>query len=119
MPQRRRIAQLPWGGGTPNHLTTAEATTLWRLLEPHFSLDEALERRQLIREVMCHFQTRFDPRRYPVGWEHLHTLAADGLLRLEAKDGLAVLEVSRGGRWRRTIRACWQPVRGPGAVSVL
>jgi mannitol/fructose-specific phosphotransferase system IIA component (Ntr-type) len=51
--------------------------------------------------------------------KHLHTLAADGLLRLEAKDGLAVLEVSREGRWRRTIRACWQPVRGPSAVSVL
>jgi oxygen-independent coproporphyrinogen-3 oxidase len=110
---------------------------------------EVLERRLLIREVMCHFQTRFDPRRYPQEWEHLHTLAADGLLRLEAKDGLAVLEVSREGRWllrsiaavfdpqqrvggregtgffdtkrrgRRTIRACWQPVRGPSAVSVL
>jgi oxygen-independent coproporphyrinogen-3 oxidase len=77
---------------------------------------EVLERRQLIREVMCHFQTRFDPRRYPVEWEHLHTLAADGLLRLEAKDGLALLEVSREGRWLlRSIAAVFDPQQRVGA----
>ena len=80
---------------------------------------EVLERRELIREVMCHFQTRFDSRRYPVEWEHLPTLAADGLLRLEAKDGLAVLKVSREGRWLlRSIAAVFDPqqrVGGRGA----
>ena len=77
---------------------------------------EVLERRVLIREVMCHFQTRFDPRRYPVEWEQLHTLATDGLLRLETKDGLAVLEVSREGRWLlRSIAAVFDPQQRLGA----
>jgi oxygen-independent coproporphyrinogen-3 oxidase len=93
-----------------------------------------LERRQLIRDVMCRFQTRFDPRRYPLEWEHLLGLARDGLVWLEAKDGIAHLEVRREGRWllrtiaavfdphqrlaargaqTRPIRACWQAVRAP------
>jgi oxygen-independent coproporphyrinogen-3 oxidase len=71
---------------------------------------EVLERRQLISDVMCRFQTRFDPRRYACEWEQLRTLAADGLLRLETKDGLAHLEVSPEGRWLlRSIAAVFDP----------
>lgn len=83
---------------------------------------EVLERRQLIRDVMCRFQTRFDPRRYPLEWEHLLGLARDGLVWLEAKDGIAHLEVSREGRWLlRTIAAVFDPqqrlaARGAGLV---
>ena len=83
---------------------------------------EVLERRQLIRDVMGRFQTRLDPRRYPQGWEHLLGLARDGLVWLEAKDGIAHLEVSREGRWLlRTIAAVFDPqqrlaARGAGLV---
>ncbi len=71
---------------------------------------EVLERRRLIRDVMCRFETQFDPGRYALEWEQLGALAADGLLRLEARDGLAHLQVSREGRWLlRTIAAVFDP----------
>jgi oxygen-independent coproporphyrinogen-3 oxidase len=71
---------------------------------------EVLERRRLIRDVMCRFQAAFDPRRYALEWEQLHALAADGLLRLDNRDGLAHLEVSREGRWLlRSIAAVFDP----------
>ena len=38
MPQRRRVAQLHWGGGTPNYLNQQESAQLWGLLEQHFEL---------------------------------------------------------------------------------
>ena len=41
--QRRRLAQLHWGGGTPNDLTIPERERLWGLIERHFDLDPALE----------------------------------------------------------------------------
>ena len=43
MPQRRRLAQLHWGGGTPNYLNNAELTELWDLIARHFDLDPDLE----------------------------------------------------------------------------
>jgi oxygen-independent coproporphyrinogen III oxidase len=43
MPQRRRLAQLHWGGGTPNYLNPAETERLWRLIADHFDLEPALE----------------------------------------------------------------------------
>lgn len=43
MPQRRRVAQLHWGGGTPNYLNQQEAARLWGLLEQHFELDPNLD----------------------------------------------------------------------------
>lgn len=39
----RRLAQLHWGGGTPNYLTEAETSRLWHLVERTFSLDPQLE----------------------------------------------------------------------------
>lgn len=41
--QRRRLAQLHWGGGTPNYLSAAEQAVLWGLIERHFDLAEGLE----------------------------------------------------------------------------
>ncbi|MEI6029775.1 MAG: oxygen-independent coproporphyrinogen III oxidase [Synechococcaceae cyanobacterium ELA739] len=43
MPQRRRLAQLHWGGGTPNYLNNIELTQLWELIAQHFDLDPDLE----------------------------------------------------------------------------
>jgi oxygen-independent coproporphyrinogen-3 oxidase len=43
MPQRRRLAQLHWGGGTPNYLNAEETRTLWSLIEQHFDLEPDLE----------------------------------------------------------------------------
>ena len=43
MPQRRRLAQLHWGGGTPNYLNAEEITQLWDLIERHFDLHPDLE----------------------------------------------------------------------------
>jgi oxygen-independent coproporphyrinogen-3 oxidase len=71
---------------------------------------DVLERRRLIRDVMCRFQTCFDRHRYPLEWEELSALAADGLLHLEDREGLARLEVSREGRWLlRSIAAVFDP----------
>ena len=43
MPQRRALAQLHLGGGTPNYLNDAEMATLWGLIEQHFDLAPQLE----------------------------------------------------------------------------
>jgi oxygen-independent coproporphyrinogen-3 oxidase len=43
MPQRRRLAQLHWGGGTPNYLNGSETATLWELIGRHFELADDLE----------------------------------------------------------------------------
>ena len=43
MPQRRRLAQLHWGGGTPNYLNIEETAQLWRLITRHFDLEPDLE----------------------------------------------------------------------------
>lgn len=43
MPQRRRISQLHWGGGTPNYLNQQESAQLWGLLEQHFELEPNLD----------------------------------------------------------------------------
>lgn len=43
LPQRRRLAQLHWGGGTPNYLNSQETAQLWALIERHFDLEPELE----------------------------------------------------------------------------
>ena len=43
MPQRRRLAQLHWGGGTPNYLNAEEQRQLWELVASHFDLEPELE----------------------------------------------------------------------------
>ncbi len=41
--QRRRLAQLHWGGGTPNYLSGEEQRQLWELIGKHFDRGEDLE----------------------------------------------------------------------------
>ncbi|NDD45620.1 MAG: oxygen-independent coproporphyrinogen III oxidase, partial [Synechococcaceae bacterium WB9_4xB_025] len=43
MPQRRRLAQIHWGGGTPNYLNREETAQLWDLIRRHFDFDDDLE----------------------------------------------------------------------------
>ena len=43
MPQRRRLAQLHWGGGTPNYLNIEETARLWQLITRQFDLEPDLE----------------------------------------------------------------------------
>ena len=43
MPQRRRLSQLHWGGGTPNYLNSAEQAVLWEHIARHFDLEPDLE----------------------------------------------------------------------------
>ena len=57
MPQRRRLAQLHWGGGTPNYLNAEETARLWALIAQHFDLEPDLE---ASIEVNPEFLTRDD-----------------------------------------------------------
>ena len=43
LPQRRRLAQVHWGGGTPNYLNAEEQSQLWNLVARHFDLEPELE----------------------------------------------------------------------------
>ena len=43
LPQRRTLAQLHWGGGTPNYLNPQETRALWDLIAQHFDLADDLE----------------------------------------------------------------------------
>jgi oxygen-independent coproporphyrinogen-3 oxidase len=71
---------------------------------------EVLERRELIREVMCHFRVAFDPERYGREWADLEALADDGLVRLRRDDGLGRVEVTEAGRWLiRSVAAVFDP----------
>ncbi|MEB3321846.1 MAG: oxygen-independent coproporphyrinogen III oxidase [Synechococcaceae cyanobacterium] len=73
---------------------------------------EVLERRALIREVMCHFRVAFDPLRFATEWADLQDLAADGLVTLGREAGRAVVEVTPRGRWLiRTVAAVFDPVQ--------
>ena len=71
---------------------------------------EVLERRELIREVMCHFRVSVDPLRYPREWADLEALAEDGLVRLEHTGSRVLVEVTEAGRWLiRTVAAVFDP----------
>lgn len=71
---------------------------------------EVLERRELIKEVMCHFQVELDPARFPQEWADLQALAGDGLVQLSQNGGLGRVRVTTEGRWLiRTIAAVFDP----------
>jgi oxygen-independent coproporphyrinogen-3 oxidase len=71
---------------------------------------EVLERRALIREVMCHFQLDLDLDRFAIEWQSLQALAADGLVRLSQNGNRGHVDVTREGRWLiRTIAAVFDP----------
>ena len=73
---------------------------------------EVLERRALIREVMCHFRVELELARFAIEWADLQALAADGLVTLSQKGDLGLVEVTAEGRWLiRTIAAVFDPIQ--------
>ncbi|MEO1002419.1 MAG: oxygen-independent coproporphyrinogen III oxidase [Cyanobacteria bacterium J06638_7] len=71
---------------------------------------EVLERRELIKEVMCHFQVELELARFSREWTDLQDLAADGLVQLSRSGGLGQVRVTTEGRWLiRTIAAVFDP----------
>ena len=70
---------------------------------------EVLERRTIIRNLMCRFQEQVDPARFVPEWADLQALAADGLVELEESGQIRVTEQ---GRWLiRTIAAVFDPAQ--------
>jgi oxygen-independent coproporphyrinogen-3 oxidase len=70
---------------------------------------EVLERRTIIRNLMCRFQEQVDPARFAPEWADLQALAADGLVELEESGQIRVTEQ---GRWLiRTIAAVFDPAQ--------
>jgi oxygen-independent coproporphyrinogen-3 oxidase len=73
---------------------------------------DVLERRAMIREVMCHFQLTFDRERFTLEWQDLKGLEADGLVRLGSSGSDGSLLVTEQGRWLiRTIAAVFDPAQ--------
>ena len=71
---------------------------------------EVLERRRLIREVMCHGQVELDQERFAQEWADLQALASDGLVQLQREGPLGRIRVTTEGRWLiRTIAAVFDP----------
>lgn len=71
-----------------------------------------LERRAIIRDVMCRFQVSVDRRRFAQEWSELEDLAADGLVRLSHDGPLGLVVVTPKGRWLiRTVAAVFDPAQ--------
>ena len=71
---------------------------------------EVLERRELIRAVMCRFEVELELARFAQEWADLKALAADGLLTLQQHGSIGVARVTPQGRWLlRTIAAVFDP----------
>jgi oxygen-independent coproporphyrinogen-3 oxidase len=71
---------------------------------------EVLERRELIRQVMCEFAVALDLQRYALEWQQLQELAADGLVELRQEKGIGQVKITTEGRWLiRTIAAVCDP----------
>lgn len=76
---------------------------------------DLLERRRLIANVMCRFETELDLERYAPEWRQLTALAADGVVRLREERGVGHVAVSSRGRWLlRSIAVVFDPLH-PGA----
>lgn len=73
---------------------------------------EVIERRDLIREVMCHFRVDLDLDRFQQEWSDLQSLASDGLVRLQRQGNRGRVEVTASGRWLiRTVAAVFDPAQ--------
>ncbi len=73
---------------------------------------DVLERRELIREVMCHFRVALDLNRFQPEWSDLQSLAADGLVRLQRDGNRGLVEVTTSVRWLiRTVAAVLDPAQ--------
>jgi len=73
---------------------------------------EVLERRELIRQVMCTFGVELELERYALEWQQLQELAKDGLVHLSEHNGRGQAMVTTEGRWLiRTIAAVLDPAQ--------
>ena len=73
---------------------------------------EVLERRELIRQVMCEFNVELDLERYALEWQQLQELAGDGLVHLSEHGSSGQAMVTTEGRWLiRTIAAVLDPAQ--------
>jgi oxygen-independent coproporphyrinogen-3 oxidase len=71
---------------------------------------QVLERRELIRQVMCSFAVELDLSRFAPEWQRLQELAADGLVQLQRTGERGRAQVTREGRWLiRTVAAVFDP----------
>jgi oxygen-independent coproporphyrinogen-3 oxidase len=71
---------------------------------------DVLERRSLIQSVMCRFKVEVEIARFQEEWEDLQSLAADGLVTLDERQGQGSARVTTEGRWLlRTIAAVFDP----------
>ena len=69
-----------------------------------------LERRELIKQVMCHVQVSLELERFACEWRDLQDLAADGLVQLEGHADVGEVRVTAQGRWLiRSIAAVFDP----------
>ena len=73
---------------------------------------DLLERRSLIKQVMCQFQVDLPLHRYPQEWLDLQALARDGLVNLRESKGIGTASVTPEGRWLlRSIAAVLDPLQ--------
>ncbi len=73
---------------------------------------DVIERRELIREVMCHFRVELDLDRFQQEWSDLQSLAADGLVCLQRNGHRGQVDVTTSGRWLiRTVAAVFDPTQ--------
>ncbi len=71
---------------------------------------DVLERRALIKQVMCHFFVEVDRGRFSSEWVDFQELAKDGLVELQSNGDLGEVTVTTEGRWLiRTIAAVFDP----------
>ena len=73
---------------------------------------DVLERRELIRQVMCSFSVELELERYALEWQQLKDLAVDGLVQLSEHSNRGRATVTTEGRWLiRTIAAVFDPAQ--------
>ena len=73
---------------------------------------DVLERRALIRALMCQFAVNLPLAEFQTELADLELLAADGLVQLDQADGRLAVTVTTQGRWLiRTIAAVFDPLQ--------
>lgn len=73
---------------------------------------DLLERRMMIKQVMCQFQESLLTEKYSSEWMDLQALARDGLVTLQEANGIGLASLTSEGRWLlRTIAAVLDPTQ--------
>ena len=70
--------------------------------------EDDIERRQIIKELMCHLQSTVDSNKYSKELELLKPLLEDSLLQIEQKKGKSQIKINQLGRlFIRNIASCF------------